>query len=128
MAWFRRIFLFLLVNAAVMFTITLLVSILGLWPQLSAQGIDYTSLMIFCFIWGMGGSFISLLLSKTMVKWSMGVQVINPDSPGSLEERWLLDTVHWLAKSAGLTNMPEVGVYQSPDPNAFATGPEKTVH
>lgn len=125
MAWFRRIFLFVFVNIAVMGTITLLVSILGLWPQLSAQGIDYPSLMIFCLIWGMGGSFLSLMLSKFMAKHMMGVHVIDPDNPGSPEEQWLLDTVHRLAKNAGLTHMPEVGVYQSPDPNAFATGPGK---
>jgi heat shock protein HtpX len=125
MAWFRRIFLFIFVNIAVMATITLLVSILGLWPQLSAQGIDYPSLMIFCLIWGMGGSFLSLMLSKFMVKSMMGVQVIDPDNPGSREEQWLLETVHRLAKNAGLTHMPEVGIYESPDPNAFATGPGK---
>jgi heat shock protein HtpX len=125
MAWFRRIFLFILVNVAVMFTITLLISVLGLWPRLSAQGIDYPSLMGFCLIWGMGGSFISLLLSKVMVKWTMGVQVIDPENPGSPEAQWLVDTVHRLAKNAGLTHMPEVGIYQSPDPNAFATGPGK---
>jgi heat shock protein HtpX len=123
MAWFRRIFLFIAVNVLVMFTITLLISILGLWPNLNAQGIDYPVLMGFCFIWGMGGSFISLLLSKVMVKWSMGVKVIDPENPGSAEEQWLVDTVHRLAKNAGLTHMPEVGVYPSPDPNAFATGP-----
>ncbi len=125
MAWFRRIFLFIAVNILVMFTISLLVSVLGLWPTLNAQGINYPALMGFCLIWGMGGSFISLLLSKTMVKWTMRVQVIDPDHPGSAEEQWLLNTVHKLAQNAGLTQMPEVGVYQSPDPNAFATGPGK---
>ncbi len=123
MAWFRRIFLFIAVNVLVMFTITLLISVLGLWPNLNAQGINYPVLMGFCLIWGMGGSVISLLLSKVMVKWTMGVKVIDPENPGSADEEWLVDTVHRLAKNAGLTHMPEVGFYPSPDPNAFATGP-----
>jgi heat shock protein HtpX len=66
------------------------------------------------------------MLSRWMAKTMMGVQVIDPENPGSQDERWLLETVHRLARSAGLETMPEVGFYNSPDPNAFATGPGKS--
>ncbi len=66
---------------------------------------------------------MSLALSRWMAKTMMGVQVIDPENPGGADERWLVETVHQLAQKAGLNTMPEVGVYQSPDPNAFATGP-----
>jgi heat shock protein HtpX len=80
--------------------------------------------MIYCLIWGMGGAFISLALSRVMAKWMMGVHVIDPakaDASGAE----LVRTVHQLAQSAGLTKMPEVGVYESPELNAFATGPTR---
>jgi heat shock protein HtpX len=106
-----------------MATISITFNLLGIGPYLTAQGIDYPTLMIFCLIWGMGGSFISLLLSKFMAKSTIGVQVIDPDKPGSPEEEWLVKTVAKLAKNAGLEKTPEVGVFNSQDPNAFATGP-----
>ncbi len=123
MSWLRRIFLFALVNILVMVTITTVIQLLGLQSFFSQRGMDYGSLMVFCLVWGFGGAFISLLLSRWMAKTMMGVQVIDPANPGSQDEQWLVETVHRLAKSAGLETMPEVGFYNSPDPNAFATGP-----
>ena len=121
----KRIFLFMATNLLVMATISIVFSIFGIQPYLSAQGINYTSLAIFCLIWGMGGSFISLFLSKTMAKRAMKVQIIDPDTATG-DARDLLQRVHKLAARAGLPGMPEVGVYQSPEPNAFATGASRS--
>src|ERR1035438_4002784 len=122
MMWLRRIGLFLMVNILVLATISILLHLLGIDNYLNSRGIDYPSLLVICVLWGFGGAFISLLLSRWMAKTMMGVQVIDPENPGSQEERWLVDTVHRLAHSAGLQTMPEVGFYNSPDPNAFAPG------
>jgi len=105
-----------------MTTISIVISVLGIRPYLTAYGIDYQSLMGFCAVWGMGGSFISLLLSKTMAKWSMGVSIIDPNTTDP-HGRELVALVHHLAAGAHLPVMPEVGVYESPEVNAFATGP-----
>jgi heat shock protein HtpX len=85
----------------------------------------YPNLFLFCFIWGMGGAFISLLLSRWMAKMMMGVQVVDPDTSDPDEQR-LVQTVHRLARAAGLPAMPEVGIYNSPEVNAFATGPSRS--
>jgi heat shock protein HtpX len=124
MVWFKRIALFLALNFLVMITITFFLNVLGIKPYLSAQGINYGSLIAFCLVWGMGGAFISLLLSKVMAKWMMGVQVIDPNTYNP-QHRELLMTVHRLARQAGIAKMPEVGIYDSPEINAFATGPTK---
>lgn len=124
-SWTRRIVLFLLVNLLVVLTINLVLSLLGVPAYLSQRGLNYGALMVFCLVWGMGGAFISLLLSKVLVKWTMGIEVIDPENPGGNDEKWLLDTVSRLARTAGLENTPEVGIYQSSDPNAFATGPTR---
>ncbi|HTC21788.1 MAG TPA: protease HtpX [bacterium] len=121
--WLRRISLFILVNFLVMMTIGIVMRLLGLDNFFAERGIDYGSLMVFCLVWGFGGAFISLMVSRWAAKTFNGVQVINPENPGSQDERWLLETVHRLARTAGLETMPEVGFYNSPDPNAFATGP-----
>jgi heat shock protein HtpX len=123
--WPRRIILFVLTNVLVVITLNIILNLLGVRPYLAERGIDYSSLLIFCVIWGFGGAFISLALSRFMAKTFMGVQVIKPESPGGAAERWLVDTVHRLARNAGLTTMPEVGIYESRDPNAFATGPTR---
>jgi heat shock protein HtpX len=125
MAWVKRIGLFLMVNILVMVTISLVLSLLGVKPYLSARGIDYQSLMIFCLVWGMGGAFISLALSRVMAKWMMGVQIVPVDTRDP-ELRELVDVVHDLARAARLPAMPQVGVYDSPEVNAFATGPSKS--
>jgi heat shock protein HtpX len=121
--WGRRIALFVLVNILVVVTISIVLSVLGVRPYLTQRGIDYGSLMVFCLVWGFGGALISLSLSRVMAKWMMRIQVLDPRNPGGQAEAWLVETVHRLAQAAGLTTLPEVGLYQSPDPNAFATGP-----
>lgn len=125
MAMFKRIGIFLLINVLVMLTISFLINMFGLSPRLSASGYDMKSLMIFCLIWGMGGAFISLMLSKVMAKWMMGVKILNPQT-NDPTEREIVDLVHRFARTAGLSKMPEVGVYDSPEVNAFATGPSKS--
>ena len=120
----KRWGLFILTNILVIITINVLLSVLGIGSYITAAGLDYYNLSIFCLIWGMAGSFISLLLSKKMAKWMMGVQVI--DAKDSGQYRWLVDTVHNLARKAQLPKMPEVGVYPSAEVNAFATGPSRS--
>ncbi len=120
----KRIILFLATNLLVIATISIVINILGIAPYLSRHGIDYRTLAIFCFIWGMSGSIIALLFSKFLAKVSMGVVIINPNN-ATPNEHYLLEMVHTLAKRAGLTVMPEVGVYHSPELNAFATGPSR---
>jgi heat shock protein HtpX len=119
----KRISLLLLVNLLVMLTIGVIVSLLfrGLATRLGgSQG-----LFLFCFIWGMGGAFISLALSRWMAKMMMGVKVIDPNTSDAELQR-LVQTVHKLARTAGLSTMPEVGLYDSPEINAFATGPSRS--
>ncbi len=125
MAWGKRIFLFMAVNLLILVTLSFTLNLLGVRPYLSAYGIDYVSLAEFCLVWGMGGAFISLGLSRIMAKWMMGVKVIDPtQARGDAAE--LVATVHRLAAAAGLPAMPQVGVYDSPEVNAFATGPTKS--
>jgi heat shock protein HtpX len=124
MIWAKRIALFLLTNVLVMLTISILVQLLGLRSGLGAHGIDYGHLMLFCLVWGMAGSFISLALSRVMAKRMMGVRVIDPNTRDA-NERALLETVHTLARGARLPAMPEVGYYESDEVNAFATGPTR---
>ena len=121
MALAKRVLL-LIVNILVVSTLSFVLYLFNIQPYLTQYGINYFSLAIFCLIWGMGGAFISLLLSKVMAKWMMGVQVIDPNTRDpSLAA--LLQIVHDLARKAGLPRMPEVGIYESPEVNAFATGP-----
>lgn len=125
MALAKRVVLFLLLNFAVVAFISFLLYAFNVQPFLNQKGLDIGSLAIFCLIWGFAGSFISLLLSKTMAKWMMGVQLIDPKTldPNSRE---LLAIVHAQAKKAGLPALPEVGIYDSPEANAFATGPSRS--
>lgn len=124
MQFARRMFFFVLVNVLVIATISIVLNVLGVRPYLDAQGINYQALIVFCAVWGMGGAFISLLISKQMAKWMMGVKVVDPRTTQP-ELRWLVDQVHEMSKAARLRVMPEVGIYDSPDVNAFATGPSK---
>ncbi len=116
-----RILLLLGTNLAVIVVASITMSLLGFNSFMAANGIDLdlNALLVFCFIIGMGGSFISLLLSKWMAKRSMQVQVI--ENPSTREEQWLMDTVTRLAMDAGI-GMPEVGIFPSQQSNAFATG------
>lgn len=120
----KRIFLFVAVNILIISTISIVTSVLGLQPYLNAKGIDYQSLLLFCVLWGFGGAFISLALSKVMAKWMMGVKVIDPNTQDP-ELKSLLLKVHYFAQKAGLSKMPEVGYYEADELNAFATGPSK---
>ena len=120
---FLRIILFVLTNILVIATISIILGFLGLGHYLTASGIDYGALLAFCLVWGMVGSIISLAMSRFMAKMLMGVRVIDPHSAS--EYQWLVNLVYDLAKRANLPAMPEVGVFQSPDVNAFATGPTK---
>ena len=120
----KRIALFVGVNILIIATLSLLMSLLGVRPYLDAKGIDYQSLMIFCLIWGFGGAFISLAMSRMMAKWMMGVKLVDPND-SNREYRELVDKVHEYSRAAGLEVMPEVGVYDSPELNAFATGPTR---
>jgi len=122
MTWFKRITFFAMVNLGIILMLSLITNLLGVRPYLQANGINYGSLMIFCLVWGTGGAFISLWLSKWMAKRFYGVQVVDRNHP---ELGWLVEMVHELARRARLSKMPEVGVYESPDMNAFATGPSK---
>jgi len=124
MAWLKRIALFFTVNILVIFTISLVLNVLGVKPYITQYGLDYESLLVFCLIWGMGGAFISLAISRIMAKMLMGVKVIDP-STRDPQLRELVQTVHELARRAHLSVMPEVGIYDSPEVNAFATGPTK---
>lgn len=124
MGFLKRIFLFLVVNILIVTTISIILNLLNVKPFLTAHGLDYKSLMIFCLIWGFGGAFISLGLSRMMAKWMLGVRLIDPTTSDS-NQRSLVETVHKLARAAGLTVMPEVGIYNSPEVNAFATGPTR---
>lgn len=119
-----RILLFLLTNAAVLVLISIVFNVLGLGQLLAQQGVDLNlnSLLAFSAVMGMSGSFISLLMSKWMAKQSMGVFVI--ERPSNSTESWLVDTVARQARQLGL-GMPEVGIFESPEPNAFATGASK---
>ena len=90
---------------------------------MTRSGLDYGSLMVFCLVWGMGGAFVSLQLSRFMANKKAGVEVVDPRSNGQYQ--WIVQMVHDLSRRAQLPAMPEVGVYQSADVNAFATGPSK---
>ncbi len=124
MAFTKRIFLFLVTNILVIVTLSIVLNLLGVRPYLTAYGINYNALMIFCLVWGMGGAFISLALSKVMAKWMMGVQIIDTDQ-ASGEDKALVDRVHELCRQAHFTHMPQVGIFSSFEPNAFATGPSQ---
>ncbi|MCW8934328.1 MAG: protease HtpX [Gammaproteobacteria bacterium] len=118
---FTRIGLFLITNIAVLAVLSISMRVLGIDQMLAADGvgINLTGLLIMAAIIGFAGSFISLAMSKWMAKRSMGVQLIS--QPTNSNERWLLETVSQQAAKAGI-GMPEVGIFNSPQPNAFATG------
>ena len=118
----KRIFLFLATNFAIVLVLSVTMRLLGVEPYLNAQGLNLQALLVFAFVMGMGGSFISLAISKWTAKMSVGAQVI--ETPANEAERWLLDTVRRQAQQAGI-GMPEVAIYNSPDVNAFATGMNK---
>ncbi|HEX6163028.1 MAG TPA: protease HtpX [Vicinamibacterales bacterium] len=119
----KRIFLFVATNFAIMITLSIVLSLLGVTGYITADGLNYAALMVFSLVWGFGGAMISLLMSRWMAKTAMGVQLVDGRT-GHAELDWLHQTVQRLAQKAGLP-MPEVGIYESPEVNAFATGPSK---
>src|SRR3954468_6561801 len=114
----KRILLLIATNFAVMLVLSVVVSILGLDQWLTESGIDWYSMLLMSAVFGFGGAFISLLMSKTIAKWSTGAHVI--DGSEGTNEQWLLQVVQRLAQQANV-GMPEVAVYEGPA-NAFATG------
>jgi len=118
----KRILLFLATNIAIVLVLSITMRLLGVEPYLNANGLNLTSLLIFAAVMGFGGSFISLAISKWMAKKTMGVRVI--DAPSNSKEFWLLETVRKYSEIAHI-KMPEVGIFDSPEVNAFATGMSK---
>ena len=114
----KRILLFVLTNIAVMVVMSITLSIFGVNRWLAYNGLNLGQLLVFSLIVGFTGAIISLLLSKTIAKFSLGVQVIG--TPQTADEQWLVGTVRRIAEKAGV-GMPEVGIYEGA-PNAFATG------
>jgi heat shock protein HtpX len=115
----KRIILFLATNLAVMLVLSVVARVLGIDQYMNANGGNLGGLLAFAALFGFGGALISLFLSKWMAKRSMGVKVIT--EPRDATERWLVDAVRAHADRAGI-GMPEVGIFDSPQPNAFATG------
>ncbi|MBK9608847.1 MAG: protease HtpX [Betaproteobacteria bacterium] len=114
-----RILLFLGTNMAIVLVLSITMKLLGVEPYLNANGLNLNSLLIFAAVMGFGGSFISLAISKWSAKRAMGVQVI--EKPSNPTEAWLVDTVRKYATQSGI-KMPEVGIFDTPEVNAFATG------
>ncbi len=115
----KTVLYFVLTNVAVVAVLMTITSVFGIEPYISEYGLNLTSLAIYAAIIGFTGSFISLFLSKWMAKWMMKVEIIV--QPGTVVESKLIETVSRLAQQGGL-KMPEVGIYQSNEVNAFATG------
>jgi len=115
----RRIVYFLGLNFVLLMTFSLVVSVLPIPPGY------YTQMIIMYAIFGYGGALISLMLSRKMAKWGRKIQIIDPKNSGNSQSEWLLKTVHQYARMSGIKVMPEVGVYQADELNAFATGPTK---
>lgn len=114
----KRVFLLIFTNLAIMLVLGIVTTLTGAHRFFAGSGLDLGRLLVFAAIMGFGGAFISLLLSKTLAKWSTGAQVI--ETPQNSTEFWLVETVRRLSQKAGLA-MPEVAVYEG-EPNAFATG------
>ena len=120
----KRIALLIVTNLAVVFVLSIVLGLLGIGRYTGPNGLNIGALATFCFVWGMAGSFISLQMSRWMAKRAMGVRLVNGQT-GSEEFDWLYRTVERQTQQAQLP-MPEVGVYDSDEINAFATGPSKS--
>lgn len=124
MNFLKRILLFVLINLLVVATISFLLSLFHVQPYLTQYGLDIKELALFCLIWGMAGALISLSLSRVMAKLLMRVHVIDVHTQDP-RQKHLLEMVERLARGADLPITPQVGIYESNEPNAFATGPTK---
>lgn len=118
----KRIALFLLTNIAVIAVAMVTMNILGVGSYMEGTSLNLNNLFMFALIFGFAGSFVSLAMSKMMAKMATGAQVI--EQPRNADEQWLVETVRRQAEKAGI-KMPEVAIYDSPEPNAFATGMTK---
>ncbi|KIL45521.1 protease HtpX [Jeotgalibacillus campisalis] len=127
----KRTLLLIATNILVMITIfvvwTVIANFTGIGTSFvtSSDSINFISIGVFSLIVGFAGSFISLAMSRWIAKKMMKVKVLDPDGQLSVQERDIVEKVHRLSRAAGLTHMPEVGIYASPEVNAFATGPSK---
>ncbi|MGP4038522.1 protease HtpX [Gracilibacillus sp. D59] len=126
----KRLLLFIFTNILVMTTIVIVWSIITRYTNIggtieSDGTINYTTLMVFSLVVGFAGAFISLAMSRWMAKMMMKVKVIDPNRPASAQERVVYEKVERLSRAAGLAHTPQVGIYQSREVNAFATGPTK---
>jgi heat shock protein HtpX len=123
MKFLKNIALMMMVNIAIVLTLTILLQVLGINQYFA--GSDFQSLALFCLVWGMGASFISLLISKSIAKWTMKIQVVDPKDASPVGRK-IYEMVRRSAERAGLPKIPEVGYYESPELNAFATGPSRS--
>jgi heat shock protein HtpX len=122
----RRILLLVVTNVLIIVTIGIVFSVTGIGNYITADGqINFVQLLLFSAVIGFAGAFISLAISRWMAKMMMKIRVLDPKKNLSPMEREIVEKVHRLSRSAGLTVMPEVGIYDSPEVNAFATGPSK---
>jgi heat shock protein HtpX len=120
----KRILLFVGTNLAIVLMLSVVLQLLGISGYIRAGRVDIGALMVFSLFWGMGGAFISLLISRWIAKISMGVKLVDGQT-GSADLDWLYRTIQRQAQQAQIP-MPQVGVYDSPEVNAFATGPSKS--
>jgi heat shock protein HtpX len=119
----KRIFFFLATNLAIVLTLSVVLSVLGVGQYAGPNGLDISALATFSFVWGMGGAILSLQMSRWIAKRATGIRLVDGRT-GRAELDWLFETVKRLTEQAGLP-MPEVGIYESAELNAFATGPSK---
>jgi len=120
----KRVLLFVITNLAIVATLSIVLSLLGVGGYITPAGrLDFVALAVFCFVWGMGGAFLSLQLSRWSAKRLLGVQLVDGQT-GNQDVDWLYNTIGHLTRQSNLP-MPEVGIYDSPEINAFATGPSK---
>lgn len=119
MSWTKRIFFFLLTNLAVIAVVSIIMSVFNVQPYLTSSGLDYKSLLIFASLFGFTGSIVSLFISKWMAKRAFGIRIITQASTS--DEQFVVRTIKDLAERSRI-GTPEIGIYESPEPNAFATG------
>ena len=121
----KRVLLFVATNIAILLTVSIIMAVLSATGLVDTRGgFSQGALMVYCLVWGMGASLVSLALSRKIAKWSLGVKLVDGQT-GNADLDWLHNTVGHLSRQANLP-MPEVGFYESPEVNAFATGPSKS--
>ena len=121
----KRVLLFVATNIAILVTVSIIMAVLSATGLVDTRrGLSQGALMVYCLVWGMGASLVSLALSRKIAKWSMGVKLVDGQT-GNPDLDWFYNTVGHLSRQANLP-MPEVGFYESPEVNAFATGPSKS--